>query len=218
MLEISLRHHAVAAAGRIAAELQVFLEQLLGGAADAHVRAVAVEDVVAVERDPAAASCGGALPPPVPPPPPRRHPDDDRGHACVSCSCCCRQLSHLRAISRGRHTHGASRERPGDGPLGLASIHRRWFWRASRPAMAIPAGTAEVGQAAGDPPRRGDPCHGCKLDRPCRRAKRFFHTAVRVRTIVSATVRTIARGVPAKSGRVVAARPRAAASAATAAA
>ena len=51
VLEIALRHHPVAGAGRVAAELQVFLEQLLGGAADADVGAVAVEHVVAVERD-----------------------------------------------------------------------------------------------------------------------------------------------------------------------
>src|SRR5208283_5633483 len=51
VLEIAFRHHPVAARGRVAAELQVFLEQLLGGAADADVRAAAVEDVVTVERD-----------------------------------------------------------------------------------------------------------------------------------------------------------------------
>ena len=33
VLEIALRHHTVAAAGRVAAELQIFFEQLLGGAA-----------------------------------------------------------------------------------------------------------------------------------------------------------------------------------------
>ena len=37
VLEIAFRHHPVAAAGRVAAELQVFLEQLLGRAADADV-------------------------------------------------------------------------------------------------------------------------------------------------------------------------------------
>jgi hypothetical protein len=51
VLKVTLGHHAVAAAGRVAAELEVFLEQLLRGAADAHVWAGAVEHVVAVERD-----------------------------------------------------------------------------------------------------------------------------------------------------------------------
>ena len=59
VLEIALRHHPVAAAGRVAAKLEVLLEQLLRRAADAEIGAVAVEDVVAVERNAAA-----------PPPPP----------------------------------------------------------------------------------------------------------------------------------------------------
>ena len=54
VLEVAFGHHAIAAAGRVAAELEVFFEQLLGGAADADVRAGAVEHVVAVERDAAA--------------------------------------------------------------------------------------------------------------------------------------------------------------------
>ena len=49
MLEIAFRHHAVARAGRVAAKLEVLLEQLLGGAANADIRAVAVEDMVAVQ-------------------------------------------------------------------------------------------------------------------------------------------------------------------------
>ena len=55
MLEIRLGHHAVAAAGRVATKLEVFLRELLRGAADADVRTAAVEDVVAVERDAATA-------------------------------------------------------------------------------------------------------------------------------------------------------------------
>src|SRR5271157_5771278 len=54
VLEIALRHHAVARSGRVPAELQVFLEQLLRGAAHARVWTAAVEGVVAVERDVAA--------------------------------------------------------------------------------------------------------------------------------------------------------------------
>jgi hypothetical protein len=51
ILQVAFSHHAVATAGRVAAELQVFLEQLLRRAADPDVRAIAVEYVVAVERD-----------------------------------------------------------------------------------------------------------------------------------------------------------------------
>ena len=54
MLEIPLCHHPVATARRVAAELEVFLEQLLGGAPDADIRPVAVEDMVAIERNAAA--------------------------------------------------------------------------------------------------------------------------------------------------------------------
>ena len=69
VLEIALRHHAVARASSVPPELQVFLEQLLRGAAHAHVRAVAVEDVVTVKRDVAAvvADSSAATPPPPPP-------------------------------------------------------------------------------------------------------------------------------------------------------
>ena len=81
VLEVALRHHPVAAAGRVAAELEIFLEQLLRRAADAQVRPVAVEDMVAVERNTAAR--GGAARR-------RRHPRRRRPggcvHACVSCS------------------------------------------------------------------------------------------------------------------------------------
>ncbi len=54
VLEVALRHHPVATAGRVAAELEIFLEQLLSRPADPKIGAVAVEYVVAVERDPAA--------------------------------------------------------------------------------------------------------------------------------------------------------------------
>ena len=54
VLEVGLRGDPVATAGRIAAELEVFFEELLGGAANADLRPVAVENVVAIERDSAA--------------------------------------------------------------------------------------------------------------------------------------------------------------------
>ena len=84
VLEVALRHHPVAAAGRIAAELQVFLEQLLRRSADAQIRTVAVEHVVAVERD--VATAASAVMPQLRRRHPRRHPVDGRVHACVSCS------------------------------------------------------------------------------------------------------------------------------------
>jgi hypothetical protein len=49
VLEIRLGGDTVAAAGRVAAQLQIFLEQLLGRTANADVRPVAVKDMVAVE-------------------------------------------------------------------------------------------------------------------------------------------------------------------------
>ncbi len=54
VLEVTFRHHPVATARRVPAELQVFLEQLLRRAADPDVRTVAVENVIAVEWDSAA--------------------------------------------------------------------------------------------------------------------------------------------------------------------
>jgi hypothetical protein len=51
MLEERLRRHSVATAGRVAPKLQVLLEKLLGGSADADFRPVAVENVVAIERN-----------------------------------------------------------------------------------------------------------------------------------------------------------------------
>jgi hypothetical protein len=51
MLKIAFRHHPVARAGGIASELEILLEQLLRGAANPKIRSVAVEDMVAIERD-----------------------------------------------------------------------------------------------------------------------------------------------------------------------
>lgn len=51
VLEIALCHDAVATARRIPSQLEVFLEQLLRRAANAEVRAGAVEHVVPVERN-----------------------------------------------------------------------------------------------------------------------------------------------------------------------
>jgi hypothetical protein len=54
VLKIAFGHHAIAAAGRITSELKILLKELLGGAADPDIRPIAVEDVVAVERNAAA--------------------------------------------------------------------------------------------------------------------------------------------------------------------
>ncbi len=51
VLQIPFRHDPVAAAGRVAAKLQIFLKQLLSRAAHPQIRAVAVENMVSVERD-----------------------------------------------------------------------------------------------------------------------------------------------------------------------
>ena len=53
VLEIAFGHHPIAAAGGVPAQLQILLKQLLGRAADAQIRTIAVENVVSVERDPA---------------------------------------------------------------------------------------------------------------------------------------------------------------------
>jgi hypothetical protein len=60
MLEVAFGHDAVTGAGGVTTELEVFLEQLLGGAADAEVRAAAVEDMVPVERNIPVIVAGGA--------------------------------------------------------------------------------------------------------------------------------------------------------------
>ena len=54
MLEEGFGGHPVSTAGRVAAELEVFLEKLLGGAADTDFRPITVENMVAIERDSAA--------------------------------------------------------------------------------------------------------------------------------------------------------------------
>lgn len=54
MLEERFRRYPVAAAGRIAPELEILFEQLLRRAANADFRSIAVEDVVAVEWNSAA--------------------------------------------------------------------------------------------------------------------------------------------------------------------
>ncbi len=60
VLKIAFSHHAVTRAGRIAAELEVFFEELLRGAANAQVRAAAVKDVITIERNVAAVVAGCA--------------------------------------------------------------------------------------------------------------------------------------------------------------
>lgn len=62
VLKIALRHHPVAGAGGIAPKLQIFLEELLGSAANPQIRATAVEHVVAVERNIAAMMANRAAP------------------------------------------------------------------------------------------------------------------------------------------------------------
>ena len=62
VLEIAFRHNPVATAGRIAAKLEVFLEQLLSGAANPQIGSVAVEHMVAIERDTTAASAAAMMP------------------------------------------------------------------------------------------------------------------------------------------------------------
>ena len=51
MLEVAFRHDTVPGTGRIAPELEILLEKLLCSAADAQIRSIAVEDMVAIERD-----------------------------------------------------------------------------------------------------------------------------------------------------------------------
>ena len=61
VLEVALRHDPVAAAGRVPAELEILLEQLLGCAAHTEVGTVAVEHMIAVERDSAAAGASAMM-------------------------------------------------------------------------------------------------------------------------------------------------------------
>lgn len=51
MLEIAFRLHPVPAAGRVAAELEILLEQLLRGAAQPDIRTIAVEHMVPIQRN-----------------------------------------------------------------------------------------------------------------------------------------------------------------------
>ena len=51
VLEEGFSGNPISAAGRVAAELEVFLEKLLGGTADTDVRPIAVKNVVAIERN-----------------------------------------------------------------------------------------------------------------------------------------------------------------------
>ena len=50
VLEKCLGCHPVSAARRVAAKLEIFLEQLLSGAADPDFRPVAIENMVAIQR------------------------------------------------------------------------------------------------------------------------------------------------------------------------
>ena len=54
VLEERFRRYPVTAAGRVAPKLQIFLEKLLGSAADADFGPIAIENVVAIERNSAA--------------------------------------------------------------------------------------------------------------------------------------------------------------------
>ena len=51
VLKIALGHHPITAARRVPPQLQIFLKQLLGRAADPDIGAIAVEYVVPVERN-----------------------------------------------------------------------------------------------------------------------------------------------------------------------
>jgi hypothetical protein len=54
MLEERFRRYPVTATGRVAPKLQIFLEKLLGSAADADFGPIAIENVVAIKRNSAA--------------------------------------------------------------------------------------------------------------------------------------------------------------------
>ena len=51
MLEIGLRLHPVSRSGRITAQLEIFLKQLLGRATDTQIRSVALKNMVPVQRN-----------------------------------------------------------------------------------------------------------------------------------------------------------------------
>lgn len=50
MLKIGFCQDTIARARSITTKLEIFLEKLLGGAAHPHVRAIAIEDMVAIQR------------------------------------------------------------------------------------------------------------------------------------------------------------------------
>jgi hypothetical protein len=133
VLKIALCHHAVAAAGRIAAELEILLKQLLRRTADPHVRPVAVENMVSVERDAASAPTMVAHPTPGTSTAAATRTMTAATHALHVHSVAV-IFPNLRAVPQGGSVHAASHERPGDIPLGPASINRRWFWQAPRPS------------------------------------------------------------------------------------
>ena len=199
VLEVALRHHPVAAAGRVAAKLEVLLEQLLRRPADAQVRTVAVEDVVAIERDTAAAAatvvgCRRRHRRH------RRHRVDDHVHAYVSCSFCCRYAFSLAG--------------PGGGSFEMRAGHPRASRGcAPRPGLT-PSALVPAGILSGDPHSRErwsvrPSCLGQaalrlalpegKLDCRTRTAKRFFHG--------ESSQSTNARGFPVKSCRAATVMP-----------
>lgn len=61
MLEVAFSHHAIAGTCGIAPELKILLKQLLRRSANAQVGAIAVEDVVAVQRNAAIAAAGALV-------------------------------------------------------------------------------------------------------------------------------------------------------------
>ena len=136
MLEVAFRLHAVTAAGRIAPKLEVLLEQLLGRAAQTDVRAVAVENVIAVQRDAAAS----VMP--------------DVRAAAAAAAAASTAASTARAMiaaTHAFHVHGSAvvlsrcgqawdmlgRNRevaPGAFSQASQDIHRRWCWLVPGPS------------------------------------------------------------------------------------
>ena len=151
VLEIALRHHPVAAAGRVAAELEVFLEQLLRRPADAQIGTIAVEHVVAVERN-AAASTAPVMPQPATAATPAATWSMAAStHAFHVHYCCCRAFSVAgrRLLGHAGQPAGV----PGECPLGLASIQRHWFRRVPRPTARAPGASRCAAGPAGEEAR-----------------------------------------------------------------
>ena len=147
VLEVALRHHPVAAAGRVAAELEVFLEQLLRRPADAQIGTIAVEHVVAVERY-AAASTTPVMPQPAAAATPAATwsvaASTHAFHVVILL------LSSLLSCEpEVAGTRGTTRRRPGWCPLGLASIQRHWFRRVPRPTARVPGASRGAARPAG---------------------------------------------------------------------